>query len=53
MPELPERLPDLAAILEPEVLVEVSLPDVVAERGEQVDKCLGTAEEVCQGRNSP
>ena len=40
MPVLPHGGPDLPAVDESHVLVEVRLSDVLADRGEQVDECL-------------
>ena len=40
MSEFPQRLPDLLAIFQPEVLQEVGLSHVAADRSEQVDERL-------------
>ena len=40
VPVLPHGGPDLPAVDESHVLVEVRLSDVLADRGEQVDECL-------------
>ena len=40
MSVLPHGGPDLPPVDQPHVLVEVRLPDVLADGGEQVDECL-------------